>query len=201
MRKFFVLCAAIFCLSCTASAQDSSAAFDASSSADSEPAAATTLFQPERLAWQIGAGFQYSHFNVLGVQYSNFGYRADITRYLTNSIGLEGSTIEGFGHTGSNPNLIAKSFFIGVGPHVSLHTGARIEPWVHAMIGWERFRYEQAGPFGANPGYAFVFGGGVDYKIGEGRLHWRTQADFIGAHVPSVITKNFSFGSGLVYNF
>jgi len=200
MRKIFLLCAAFFCLSLTASAQDSTGAFDPSSS-EAEPASPSPLLHAERLQWQLGAGFQYSHFSVLGQSFSNLGYQASITRYFTNSIGLEGATMEGFGHNGSNSSQVAKSLFLGGGPHISLHNAPRYETWVHALFGLERLRFTQAGVLGSNAGYGFVLGGGVDYKIGEGRLHWRAQGDFIGANIGSAISKNFSFGTGLVLNF
>ena len=200
MRKFFILCAALFCLSLTASAQDSTAAFDASNSA-AEPAAPAPFNPPDRDPWQLGAGFQYVHFNVLGQKFHNFGFQANVTRFLNNWFGVEGTTIAGFGHLSTDSSQTANSFFIGGGPHIAAHSSSRLEPWVHAMIGWERFRFTQAGALGSNSGYAFIAGGGVDYKLGEGRLNWRSQADFIGTHVGSAITGNYSFGTGLVLNF
>ena len=199
MRKIFLVCAVFFCLSLTASAQDSAGVYDASSS-EAEPASPSSLFRADRLAWQLGAGFQYSHFSVLGQSFSNVGYQADITRYFTNTIGLEGSTMEGFGHNGP-AGQVAKSLFLGGGPHISVHNAPRFEAWVHGLIGLERLRFTQTNVLGSNSGYGFVLGGGGDYKIGEGRLHWRVQGDFIGASIGSTISKNFSFGTGLVLNF
>jgi predicted cobalt transporter CbtA len=200
MRKFFILCAALFCLSLTASAQDSTAAFDASSS-ESDPAAPAPFIPADREAWQLGAGFQYVHFNVLGQNFHNFAYRGDVTRYFTNSVGVEGTAIVGFGNEGGNSSQVANSLFIGGGPHVSLKNTGRFEPWVHALIGWQRFRFTQSGTLGSNSGYAFLLGGGVDYKIGEGRLYWRVQGDYLGAHVGSSFSSNYAFGTGLILNF
>src|SRR5271169_5438992 len=120
MRKVFVLCAALFCFSLTASAQDSTAAFDASST-ESEPAAPSPFIPVDREAWQVGLGFQYLHFNVLGQKFHNFGFQGDVTRYFNNWFGLEGAAVVGFGHTGVNASQDAKSFFIGGGPHFSAH--------------------------------------------------------------------------------
>ena len=115
MRKLLVLCAALFCLSFTASAQDSTAAFDASTAAPaSEPAAPGSLIPADREPWQLGVGFQYMQFNVLGQKFHDFGYQADVARYLNNWFGVEGTVITGFGHAA--PNIDAKSFFIGGGP-------------------------------------------------------------------------------------
>jgi hypothetical protein len=200
MLKLSVLCAALFCLSLTASAQDSTAAFDATSS-ESEPPAPSPLIPVDRQAWQVGAGFQYLQFNVLGQKFHNFGYRGEVTRYFNNWFGLEGAVIAGFGHTGSNPSLDAKSFFIGGGPHISMHYTSRFEPWVHLLIGLQHFRFTQAGTIGSNSFDAILAGGGVDYKLGNVPIFWRVQGDFIGTNIGSSMTKNYSFGTGFIFNF
>ena len=200
MRKLSVLCAALFCLSFTASAQDSTAAFDASTSA-SEPAAPSSLIPADREPWQLGVGFQYLQFNVLGQKFHDFGYQADITRYFNNWFAVEGTAIAGFGSIGTSPSIDAKSFFIGGGPHISLYNSNHFEPWVHVIGGWERFRFTQSPTLGDNSHAAFMAGGGVDYKIGGGRLYWRVQGDFLGANFGPSFSKDYSFGTGLVFNF
>jgi hypothetical protein len=202
MRKFFVLCAALFCLSLTASAQDSTAASDAASP-DSDPAAPApaALIPADREPWHLGVGFQYMHFNVLDEKFHDFGYQADITRYLSNRFGVEGMTVLGFGNAGSNPTLDAKSFFIGGGPHVSLFDSNHVEVWVHVIAGWERFRFTQTTTFGTNSHAAFMAGGGVDYKIAGGRLYWRVQGNYIGYNIGSGVSTNYDAGTGFVLNF
>ena len=198
MRKLTILCSALFLFSLTASAQDSTAAFDATNSAG-EPAAPASLIPADREPWQLGVGFQYLHFKVLGQNFHNFGYKADVTRYLSNWFGVEGVVVAGFGHTGNN--IDAKSFFIGGGPHVSLYNANHFEPWVHVIGGWERFRFTQGGGLGSNSHAAFQAGGGVDYKISSGRIYWRVQGDYIGMNLGTGISSNYSIGTGLVLNF
>lgn len=201
MRQFLFVCAALVCFSLPADAQDSVAAFDASS-APSEPAAPVSFTPPDRQPWQLGVGFQFLHYKVLGTSFNDYGFQADVTRYLNNWLGVEGETLAGFGHAGSSPSLDAKSFFIGGGPHIVVRSSPRLEPWVHVLGGWERFRFTQTATVGVNSGAAFYAGGGVDYKIGEaGRLYWRVQGDYIGARIGSTLTSNFAFGTGLVLNF
>ncbi len=200
MRKLFMLCAAIFCLTLTASAQDSTAVFDASASA-SEPAAPASLAPPDRDPWQIGVGFLYSHYNVLGQTFHNFGYQADVTRYFNNWFGVEGAATAGFGSVSNNSSEDAKTFFIGGGPHISVYNTNHLEPWVHVIVGYERFRFTQTSTLGSIGHAAFMGGGGLDYKIGGGRLYWRVQGDFIGTNVGPGISKNYAFGTGLVLNF
>jgi hypothetical protein len=200
MRKLSILCAALFCLSLPASAQDSSVAFDASNGA-SEPAVPASLIPEDREPWQLGVGFQYMHYDVLGLSFHDLGYKADITRYLSNWFGLEGTAVAGFGHAGTSPKTDAKSLFLGGGPHISFVNSTHFEPWGHVIVGWERFRFSQGSGFGVNSHAAFWAGGGVDYKIGGGRLYWRVQGDFIGTNVGPSFSKNYSVGTGVVLNF
>jgi len=200
MRKISILCVALFCISLTASAQDSTTAFDASPSA-SEPAAPAPLTPPDRDPWQIGVGFQYSHYNVLGQTFHDFGYQADVTRYLNNWFGVEGTATAGFGSLDSNSSESAKTFFIGGGPHISVYNNNHLEPWVHVVVGYERFRFTQTATLGSIGHAAFMGGGGLDYKIHGGRLYWRVQGDFIGTNVGPGISKNYAFGTGFVLNF
>ncbi len=201
MRKVYILCAALFCLSLTASAQEFTAASDASPAAAAEPAAPASLIPADREPWQLGVGFEYLKFNVLGLSFHNFGYQADVTRYLTNWFGVEGAAIAGFGNTGSTPNIDAKSVFLGGGPHIVLYSSSHLEPWAHVVVGWERFRFTQTTTLGPVSHAAFMAGAGLDYKISNSRLYWRVQGDFIGTNVGPSVSKNYSFGTGLVLNF
>src|SRR5271165_412070 len=197
MRKLSILCAALFCLSLAASAQDSAAAFDAASPA-SEPAAPASLIPADRDPWQVGVGFQYSHYNVLGLKFHDLGYQADVTRYINNWFGIEGTVTTGFGNAGGSPQIDAKSLFLGGGAHVSVYNSNHFEPWVHVIAGWERFRFSQGANYGVNAHAAFLAGGGLDYKIKAGRIYWRVQGDYIGVNVGPILNTNYSIGTGLV---
>ncbi len=200
MRKLSILCAALFCLSLTASAQDATAAFDAASPA-SEPAAPASLIPADREPWQLGLGFQYMQYNVLNTKFHDFGYKADVTRYFNNWLGVEGTAIMGFGHVQSNPSIDAKSLFLGGGAHVSLYNSNHFEPWVHILGGWQHFRFTQSPTLGSNSHAAFMAGGGLDYKIRNGRLYWRIQGDYLVANFGPSIAPNYSVGTGFVLNF
>ncbi len=200
MRKFLFLYAMLLFLAVTGSAQDPAAAFDANNSA-AEAASPASLIPADREPWQLGIGFQYVHFNALGQSFHNFAYQAGVTRYLNDWFGIEGTTTAGFGHTGTSPSIDAKSFFIGGGPHISVFNSNHFEPWVHFIGGWERFRFAQTTTLGSDSHAAFMAGGGVDYKIGSGRLYWRLQGDFLGSNFGPTFSKDYSFGTGLILNF
>jgi hypothetical protein len=198
MSKFLIFCAALLCLSISAAAQESIGALDTGSTA-SEPATPASLSPVDREAWQLGIGFQYQHHDA----YSGFhtlGYNVDLTRYLAQWFGVEGTAVFGFGSTGGKPDLDAKSLFFGGGPHIALGNNSHVEPFVHVIAGWERFRFTQTNTMGADSALAFYAGGGVDYKFGS-RASWRFQGDFIGSHFGNSINKNYSFGTGLIFNF
>ncbi|HWF13201.1 MAG TPA: hypothetical protein VG272_05660 [Candidatus Acidoferrales bacterium] len=203
MRKLTILCVALFCLSLTASAQDSPAAFDtASPASEAVPAPAPAPLLPsDRDPWQVGLGFQYLQFNVLGVRFHDFAYKVDGTRYLNNWFGVEGAVIAGFGHVEGAPKVDAKSLFLGGGPHISVYNSRHLEPWVHALVGWEHLRFTQGATLGADSHAAFYAGGGVDYKISATRLFWRVQGDYIGTNFGPKLSTNYAFGTGVVINF
>jgi hypothetical protein len=201
MRKVFILCAALFSLSLGASAQDSTVSYEPTPAA-AEPAAPASLIPADREPWQLGVGFEYLKFDALGQNFHNFGYQGNVTRYLNNWFGIEGTAIAGFGHDSNNSSIEAKSIFLGGGPHIVFYSNRHLEPWGHVIGGWERFRFTQSGTFGTNSHAAFLAGAGLDYKISNGRLYWRVQGDFLGTNIsgPSV-SKNYAIGTGFVLNF
>jgi|SRR5579863_9776905 hypothetical protein len=199
MCKFLILCTALFCVSLTASAQDSTATFE-TASPEADPAPPATFIPPDRDPWQINAGFLYAHYSVLGQSFSNFGFQAGVTRYFSDRFGVEGTVLTGFGHAGSNPSFDAKSLFLGGGAHVSLYNKTHYEVWAHVLGGWERYRFTESGVLGDNSHAAFIAGGGLDYKIHQGRLYWRVQGDYMGANFKTY-TSSYLFGTGLVLNF
>lgn len=200
MRQFLFVCAVFFCFLLPAAADDSAPVPDAST-ASSEAAPQFPLTPSERDPWQLGGGFVYSHYNVLGTSFHDFGFRADITRYVNRWFAIEGTAVTGFGHSGGTPNLDAKSVFVGGGPHVSLISTSHFEPWVHVIGGWEHFRFTQTDTLGSQSHIAFLAGGGLDYKIKESRIYWRVQADFIGLKLNNTVQGDYAVGTGLVLNF
>jgi Outer membrane protein beta-barrel domain len=179
VRKFLLICGAVLCLSLTAAAQD-------------------------RPPWQLGIGYQYEHFgNIDGQTFHNNALNVNGTRYLTDWFGIEGEIVPGFGHTGGTRNLVAKSLLFVGGIHLAIPNDTRWEPWVHVLAGGEHFRFTQTNILGSMTSAAYVVGGGVDFKLAAG-LSWRFQGDYFGTHITTPTgyrQNNYSFGSGLVFNF
>jgi hypothetical protein len=202
VQKLLMLCGALLCLSMTAAAQDAAAGFDATSPA-AEPAAPVPFQPPNRASWQVGIGFQYQHYRALGQSVHDQGFNTDVTRYLNDWFGLEGAVAAGWGHTGAPFNIDANSVFVGGGAHFAVHNTRRAEPWAHVLVGLQHFRFAETGPaigLNSNSALGFRGGGGMDFKL-NGRTSWRVEADYIGTHFRSAWQTNYSFGTGLVFNF
>ena len=210
MRKFALLCAAILCVCFAASAQDfaappapAAATLASAPAAPLEPAPAPApLFgAPNRSPWQLGLGYQFSHFdNIGGQSFNNNGVWASITRYVNDWLGIEGDVTAGFGTTPAPSNFVAKTVFAGGGAHMAMVRDSRLEPWIHALVGVEHFRFTQGPVLGSNTGLGYVLGGGADYKLMP-RIAIRFGADFLGTRVISANQANYQAGVGVIFNF
>jgi hypothetical protein len=198
MRKFLFLQIALICFSLTAAAQDSTGVPEGGSAA-SEPAAPVPLVPQDRNPWQVAVGFKYLHFNnVFGQTFPNYALQTSVTRYFTNWIGAEGTAIAGFRSGGSASE--SDSVFIGGGPHIAIPKFTRIEPWFHALVGWQHFRFEQTPTVGSESALGFQGGGGLDWRIGP-RLSLRVQGDYVGSHFGNSIQSSYGVGTGIVIDF
>jgi len=202
MRKILLYCASALCLSFIAVKPSVAGPC----SQDNEAAA---VYVPDRGCAELGFGYQYQHYNVFGRSFANNGFNVDggvhLFDWLTGAEGrltvaAEGTGVFGFGHTGGSPNLVAKSLFIGGGPHVAIQSRSRLEPWAHVLAGWERFRFTQGPVLGANSTFGFMLGGGLDVRMQRG-LYWRVQADYLGTTLQSNEQSNYSVGTGIILYF
>jgi hypothetical protein len=201
--RFMVFCGAVLCLWLTA-------AIPSLAGPCTEQREAPGIFVPARGCFELGVGYQYQHFNVLGTRFHNNDYSMDFGMHLFDlitgaagrvTVGVEGAVAAGFGgHTGGNPSLDVKSFFVGAGPHVAIENNSRFEPWIHGLVGWERLRFTQSATLGANSALGYMVGGGVDIRL-RPQLYWRFQADYLGTHFQSSLQSNYSTGSGIILYF
>lgn len=203
MRKILLYCASALCLLFVAVKPS----LAGPCSPDTNEAAG--IYVPDRSCAEVGFGYQYQHYGVLGQTFSNNGYNVDfgvhLFDWLTGGVGrltagVEGTSAFGFGHTAGTPSLDAKSLFLGGGPHLAIQNRTRLEPWVHVLAGWEHFRFSQTTKIGSNSNFGFMAGGGVDVRVNQG-LYWRIQADYLGTTFQSNEQSNYSVGTGLIFYF
>jgi len=173
------------------------------------------IFAPDRGPNELGVGYQFQHYNVLGQTFHDNAFKADFSHHVFDwvtgagwrlTVAVEGTATVGFGHTPPNPNpnicTCANSVFLGVGPRVSIESPGRIEPFLHLVPGWQHFRFAQTDKIGSNSAFGFLGGGGVDVRVLTARpVYWRVQVDYIGTTFQSSEQSNYSIGSGLIFYF
>lgn len=199
MRKLLVLTVVLFTFSLTAAANDLEV-----TASPAIPASTPAIPAPSRVydypTWQLSMGFQYQHFHINGASFPTYGYDTDIIRSVNNWGSLEGMGAFGFGHLAGSGSPATKSLFVGGGPRITIRNDSRIEPWVHVLVGMERFRFTQTASMGSERALAFMGGFGLDIKF-RPRLYFRVEGEYLGTHYQSKGQSNFSVGSGFVFNF
>ena len=103
------------------------------------------IFVPSRSCFELGIGYQYQHFNVLGTSFHNHDYVMDADMHLLTwssgasarvTLGVEGTASAGVGgNTGGSRPLKVKSLFLGAGPRIAVESDSRFEPWIHGLRG------------------------------------------------------------------
>jgi hypothetical protein len=168
------------------------------------------IFVPNQGCIAVGVGYAYEHFNVLGTTFHNNDYTANFTMHLFDwltgatgrlTVGVEAAVSGGFGgKTTGSPSLEAKSLFVGGGPHLSVPSASRFEPWVHGLVGLQHFRFTQSSVLGSNSALGFIVGGGVDIRLTP-LFSWRVEGDYVGTTFQSSVQSNYGVGTGLVLYF
>ena len=154
--------------------------------------------------WQVAVGYQFGRVNLLGTPFDTNGLNVSAVRYFGRWFGAESQVGFGFGNTRATtapPNLTAKSIFAGGGPRLELRGHGRIQPFAHAIVGIEHFRFSQtAGVLGGNSALAGVGGGGMDFRLNR-RTSFRAEGDWVGSRFFSTNQRSFQLVTALVVNF
>jgi hypothetical protein len=212
MRTVVLLCAALLFSSAAAVAQNDISSVAAPSPAAALPASPQFGSRANLTDWQITFGYQFNRFNMplrkVGINtlpaftVNDNGFDVSFTRFFRSWVGLEAEAAAGFGGSGTAPQIAsAKSIFAGGGPRFARRGHGRYEPWFHALIGLEHFRFTQtATAYGSNSSLAFMAGGGVDIHLNQ-RTAFRFQFDYLGTDLFSLAQTNWQTGAGIVFNF
>jgi opacity protein-like surface antigen len=202
MRPTLTLLASILFLSTLAAAQGPAGV--GANTKSSPPSRPHSTFDADLSSWQISLGYQYVRVNLTGTPYDTHGINASVTRFFGRWVGIEGEIGTGFGNTGTTTTpakLNVNSVFAGGGARLALRNRSRIQPWIHGVVGVDRFHFNQtAGMFGTNSSVAFEGGGGIDYMLTN---HWaiRGQADVVETHLFSTYQRHFQAVGAIVLNF
>ncbi len=214
MRKLLVVCGVVLLSSVAAFAQDDIATVAAPVPAAALPAAPQVAAGPLLPDWQVSVGYQFDRFNmpstsalvkneagVPAFTVNSNGVNGSFTRFFDKWGGIEAESGAGYG-TGSIPTIKAVgSVFVGGGLRVALRGHGRVEPWGHAVVGVEHFRFTQTNSnYGSNTSVAFVGGGGADFHF-NGRTAFRLQADLLETNIVSQAEYSLQIVGGLVFDF
>ena len=154
--------------------------------------------------WQVSIGAQYTHENLIGVPFDTYGGNISLVRFFGRWVGVEGQFGAGFGNTysGSNPpNLDARSLFGGGGLRLAYRSQSRFEPWVHFIVGAERFSFHQSSQSQGNmTALAGLAGGGVDLYLWR-HVAIRTEAEPVASRFFAANQRSFQAIAGVVFDF
>jgi hypothetical protein len=211
MRKLVLLCGAVLLSSVAAVAQNDISTVATPSPAAALPASPQAASRGDLPDWQISIGYQFNRFNMPSAKKGTYtmpaftvddhGYDVSLTRFFVSWAGLEADSAEGWGSASIPQITDAKSLFAGGGPHFALRGHGRVEPWVHALVGLEHFRFSQTSTvYGSNNSLGFIGGGGVDLHLNV-RTAIRVQFDYLGTFLFSATQNNWQAGAGVVFNF
>jgi hypothetical protein len=203
MRQIGSLLAAVLLLAVVTAAQGPAGAGAGSGSGSRSRTSALSTSDFDQ--WQLAVGYQYNRINLLGTPFNTDGLNVTVTRFFGRWFGLDAQLGTGFfGNTGTTsnpPNLGVHSLFIGGGPRLAFRGRSRIEPWVHAVIGLQDFRFTQtAGLLGSNQALGGAGGGGADFAFTP-HLALRVEADVLETRFFSTYQRHFQVVGGFVVNF
>jgi opacity protein-like surface antigen len=203
MRKILLLCGAILALSMTAAAQDSTETLAAPSPAGA-PAAPKPSSSVDEFNRQISISYEFVDFrNVDGLSFHGNGVNVDFNWYHNDWIGFEGNVSSNFGTTPLKPfpdGISDDNVFFGGGVRFGYRRNHKIEPWGHALIGFQDIIFTQTGTVGHNHGVGYLLGGGVDYKLAP-RLYLQVEGDYLGTHILGANQNNLKIDVGVAFNF
>jgi hypothetical protein len=145
---------------------------------------------------ELGFGYSYFHFNSGHNLSPNLnGFNLSLAYYFKNMLGGE---VEMTGALGSQAGQSARFAFVGAGPRVRVTGPAKLEVWVHGLVGYAHYVPQTA--LGNQGAFGFELGGGVDYRA-RYWLSYRVAADMIGSTLFSSTQFSPKISAGIVINF
>ena len=207
MRKLAVILAAALCLCGAVVAQNDSTPAPATQPVSVTLSAGSPSLGHGRASrgsdnspWQLGTNFLYQRydFGSSGDNTSLFGLHTSIARFLGESMfAIEGAATATWGNF--SPMIKEHQVFYGGGVKVAMR-GRRVQPWAHFLAGGVHLRFTQTIGNPSFNGFAFMAGGGIDYKLSN-HLALRVQVDYLRARVSTFWHNDVNVGGGIVVLF
>ena len=167
---------------------------------------------------EIFGGYQFFHANS-GVSFSGFdsfnlnGWDASLSGYFNRYLGITSDfsgvygtpsiSIQGFGSAGINTHLYTYMF----GPTLRIANASPIQPFARVLIGGAHLEGTVNIPVvgvstsSSDDGFAWDFGGGLDYKVLPFLALRPMQIDFVQTHIGGNNQNHFRYAVGAVLRF
>ena len=140
---------------------------------------------------EVFGGYQYLR---LGGDFGGInanGWNASLTGNFNKYLGVAGD------FSGAYKNS-AHLYSYTVGPVVSLNSGGKVNPFVHALFGGAPL----GGGGASENGFTMMFGGGADAKLSKAIAVRVIQADWVSYRFSGVnFNKNVRISTGIVFRF
>lgn len=94
-----------------------------------------------------------------------------------------------------------KIYTATAGPQFTNRSHQVLQPFVRALFGVSHIHGAFGGPIRDDTGFAMLFGGGLDAKVGERVAVRIAQLDYMGLRHEEVRIDNFRFATGIVILF
>lgn len=170
--------------------------------AAAEPAPLPPGGHPYNLAseprWQLGFGFSGMNFNgPFPLKGNLWGVNSSLSYFINEWFAVEGVATSVF-----STKMIYDREHIKVGVYGGgirmVYRETRWQPWGHLVMGFAHEQPQTA--WGGRNAFAYVFGGGEDYRISS-LLSFRIQADLVGTAFFGQHQRHYQATTGLVLNF
>jgi len=153
----------------------------------------------------VFGGYQYTHIGSGGADINMNGWNASLTGNFNRTFGL---TADFSGAYKSISGASAHVYTYTGGPVVSLNSGGKVNPFVHALFGGAHATIDTVfaqgiggGPLTDN-GFTMMFGGGADAKLSPAIAYRLFQADWVYYRFSGEgESKNVRISTGIVFRF
>jgi hypothetical protein len=151
--------------------------------------------------------YQYLHFGGSGTDVNANGWNASLTGNFNKWFGVAADFSGAYKTINvGGVNVDTKVYSYTGGPVVSLNSGGKVNPFVHALFGGTHLSgsasFGGVSGAGSDNGFTMMFGGGADVKLNKALAVRLIQADWVSYRFSGVSeSHNVRVSTGIVLRF
>jgi hypothetical protein len=149
---------------------------------------------------EVFGGYQYLHLGGSGTDINANGWNASLTGNFNSWFGVAADCS---GAYKTISGIDTKVYTYAGGPVVSLNSGGKVNPFVHALFGGAHASASLSGVgSGSTNGFTMMFGGGADVKLNAVLAVRLVQADWVYYRFSgNSESHNVRLSTGIVFRF